>query len=81
MKKWHCNSFMGDSKRRQSSLGDQYRDPDLAPIAPGWPISKRQARAFYIWTTRGAWGGIILLAIFWVVVRFVGPAFGWWHVI
>ncbi|MFM6437038.1 MAG: DUF2839 domain-containing protein, partial [Microcystis panniformis] len=34
----------------------------------------------YKLTTRGAWIGIGVLAGVWVVIRFVGPAFGWWNV-
>jgi hypothetical protein len=29
-------------------------------------------------TTRGAWIGIAALVLFWVIVRFIGPAAGWW---
>jgi hypothetical protein len=29
-------------------------------------------------TTRGAWIGIGSLVLFWVIVRFIGPAAGWW---
>jgi hypothetical protein len=29
-------------------------------------------------TTRSAWIGIGALAVFWVTVRFIGPAAGWW---
>ena len=33
---------------------------------------------FYAITQRGAWIGIGLLAVIWIIVRFVGPAAGWW---
>jgi hypothetical protein len=69
---------MGESKRRKEQLGEKYgKEP---PIFPWLPITKTQANQFVQWTTRGAWGGIVLLVIFWLVVRFVGPAFGWWQV-
>jgi hypothetical protein len=29
-------------------------------------------------TTQGAWIGIGSLVLFWVIVRFIGPAAGWW---
>ncbi|MDX2272581.1 MAG: DUF2839 domain-containing protein [Cyanobacteriota bacterium] len=73
---------MGDAKRRKEELGSKYGDPDqelLFPRLKDIPITKGQARQFYQWSTQGAWAGIILLMVYWVVIRFVGPAFGWWH--
>lgn len=67
---------MGEAKRRQSKLGDDYGQPDR--ILPWLPITKQQSQAFVTWTTRGAWFGIALMILFWVTVRFIGPAFGWW---
>ncbi|RAQ38938.1 hypothetical protein B9S53_24550, partial [Arthrospira sp. O9.13F] len=32
------------------------------------------------WTTKGAWFGISFLVIFWLTIRLVGPALGWWTV-
>lgn len=69
---------MGDSKRRKEALGDKYgQEPNVLP----WlPIKKSQTEQFMNWSTRGAWVGIGLLVVYWVVARFVGPALGWWHV-
>lgn len=72
---------MGEAKRRKTRTS---QDPDQELVFPNLkdiPLTKGQARAIYNWTTRGAWAGIILLAIIWVVIRFVGPAFGWWHLV
>ncbi len=72
---------MGDAKRRKAKMGDKYGDPDQELIFPNFkyfPITKGQARQAYTWTTRGAWAGIIALAIIWIVVRFIGPFLGWW---
>jgi hypothetical protein len=69
---------MGESKRRQSALGDKYGQEEN--ILPWLPITKSQAAQAYKLTTRGAWIGIGVLAGAWVVIRFVGPAFGWWNV-
>jgi len=72
---------MGEAKRRKTRIS---QDPDQELVFPNLkdiPLTKGQARAIYNWTTRGAWTGIILLAIIWVVIRFVGPAFGWWHLV
>lgn len=69
---------MGEAKRRKSALGDKYgQEPTIFP----WlPITKSQAELAYKWTTKGAWIGIGFLVAFWFVIRFVGPAFGWWSV-
>ncbi len=42
------------------------------------PLTRDQADRFVSITTRGAWVGIAALVLFWVIVRFLGPAFGWW---
>jgi hypothetical protein len=69
---------MGDAKRRKESLGEKYgQEPTILP----WlPIKKSQAQQFVQLSTRSAWAGIGLLVVYWVTVRFIGPAFGWWHV-
>ncbi|NJK47101.1 DUF2839 domain-containing protein [Candidatus Gracilibacteria bacterium] len=69
---------MGDSKRRKAALGDKYGQEEK--ILPWLPITKNQADQFYKVTTRGAWVGMGVIAAVWVVIRFVGPAFGWWDV-
>ncbi|MBD1853099.1 DUF2839 domain-containing protein [Leptolyngbya sp. FACHB-711] len=70
---------MGDAKRRKEILGDQYGQE--GNVYPWLPLKKSQAQKFVQWTTKGAWIGIGALVAYWVVVRFVGPAFGWWEVI
>lgn len=69
---------MGEAKRRKTALGEKYgQDPQIFP----WlPITKNQAEQFVNLTTRGAWIGIGFLVVSWIIVRFVGPAFGWWQV-
>jgi hypothetical protein len=42
------------------------------------PLTREQADRFVSLSTRGAWVGIAALVLFWVTVRFLGPAFGWW---
>ena len=70
---------MGESKRRQEALGENYGKPE--PILPGLPISKETAAKFVNWTSRGAWVGIILMVATWLTIRFIGPGFGWWSVV
>ncbi len=69
---------MGDSKRRKETLGEQYGQE--ANVFPWLPVKKSQAAQFVSWSTRGAWIGIGLLVLWWVTVRFIGPALGWWQV-
>ncbi|WP_017324037.1 DUF2839 domain-containing protein [Synechococcus sp. PCC 7336] len=71
---------MGEAKRRQEELGEKYGEPDLEPIWPGAPVNKGQMKQVYELTTRGAWIGIGGMAVYWVVVRIIGPVFGWWHI-
>ena len=42
------------------------------------PLTREQADRFVSLSTRGAWVGIAALVLFWVTVRFLGPALGWW---
>lgn len=69
---------MGEAKRRQQSMGENYGKPE--PIVKGLPISKDMASQFVKWSSRGAWAGIILMIAAWLTIRFIGPGFGWWTV-
>ncbi len=69
---------MGDSKRRKEALGDKYGQEGT--VYPWLPIKKSQAAQFVNLSTKGAWVGIGLLVVYWVVVRFIGPGLGWWQV-
>jgi hypothetical protein len=69
---------MGEAKRRKDALKDKYGQE--ANIFPWLPISKKQATQFVEVANRAAWIGIGLLVLSWVIVRFMGPAFGWWQV-
>lgn len=76
---------MGEAKRRaEQGLPARERKQtaapkDSSPRLVSWlPFSQRQASRFVEVSTKGAWYGIAGLAIFWVTVRFIGPAAGWW---
>ncbi|MBD0309386.1 MAG: DUF2839 domain-containing protein [Microcoleus sp. T1-bin1] len=69
---------MGEAKRRKESIGDEYGKEQR--IVAWLPITKTQSEDFVKWTSRGSWIGIGLLVAWWIVVRFVGPAAGWWVV-
>lgn len=77
---------MGEARRR-SEQGLPPRGPQNKPgaaqensprLAPWLPLTRRQADRFVEVSTRGAWVGIAALVLFWVTVRFIGPAAGWW---
>ncbi len=75
--------FMGEAKRRRD-MGlpprqTEGKPRDASPRVVSWlPLTRKQAQNFMTWTGRGAWAGIGLLVMFWIVVRFIGPALGWW---
>ncbi|MEG4013683.1 MULTISPECIES: DUF2839 domain-containing protein [unclassified Microcoleus] len=69
---------MGEAKRRKESIGDEFGKEER--IVSWLPITKTQSEDFVRWTSRGSWIGISLLVGWWIVVRFVGPAAGWWQV-
>jgi hypothetical protein len=69
---------MGDSKRRKETLGDKYGQEEN--VLPFIPIKKGQAAQFVKWSTFGAWLGIGGLVAYWVTIRLLGPALGWWQV-
>ncbi len=69
---------MGEAKRRKTALGEQYGKE--ARMIPWLPFTKSQAEKLVNWSNRGAWIGIGFLAATWIVVRFLGPALGWWQV-
>jgi len=76
---------MGEARRR-AAQGLPPRQPkpesksvDISPrIVPWFPLTKNQTQQFMAVTTKGAWVGIGAMVFFWVTVRFIGPAAGWW---
>lgn len=73
---------MGEARRR-SEQGLPPRETKgmnekSKPILGILSFSDNQREQFFNITKTGAWIGIILLIIFWVTVRFIGPLAGWW---
>ncbi|MBE9128822.1 MULTISPECIES: DUF2839 domain-containing protein [unclassified Coleofasciculus] len=68
---------MGEAKRRKAALGEKYGQE--ARMVPWLPVTKSQGEQFVKWTTRGAWIGIGFLAVWWLTIRLIGPALGWWE--
>ena len=78
---------MGEAKRRaaqglpprQKKTERPAQGADTSPrLIPWLPFTRNQADRFVAVSTRGAWIGIAALVTFWVTVRFIGPAAGWW---
>ncbi len=77
---------MGEAKRRSSQglppkviKSSRPKPADTSPLIVSWlPLSRNQADQFVTLTTKAAWVGIAALVLFWVTVRFIGPAAGWW---
>ena len=76
---------MGEAKRRSEQGLPPRPKPakakpvDTSPRIASWlPLAQQQGERFVQITTRGAWVGIGALVLFWVIVRFIGPAAGWW---
>ncbi|MEX0587992.1 MAG: DUF2839 domain-containing protein [Cyanobium sp.] len=77
---------MGEAKRRSSQglppkviKSERTKPVDTSPrVAPWLPLTRNQADRFVAISTNGAWVGIAALVVFWLTVRFIGPAAGWW---
>ena len=65
-------------KPKVTTAGGSGPGADSPRLAPWLPLTRQQADQFVQLTTRGAWIGIGALVLFWVTVRFIGPAAGWW---
>ena len=75
---------MGEAKRRKT-LGlppkkNNIKSPtDQSPRLFGWfPITVNQRDNLIKLSIRASWVGIGGLIALWVIVRFIGPAAGWW---
>ena len=75
---------MGEAKRRKLlgiSPKENYIKPksDKSPRLYDWlPITVKQRDTFIKLSIKASWFGIGGLIFLWVVVRFIGPAAGWW---
>tara|TARA_B100000212_G_C27203886_1_gene459966 strand:+ start:479 stop:757 length:279 start_codon:yes stop_codon:yes gene_type:complete len=75
---------MGEAKRRKTlGLSPRKVPPkkeiDDSPRLINWlPITENQKNYFIKLSIRAGWVGIAVLMLLWIVVRFIGPAAGWW---
>jgi Protein of unknown function (DUF2839) len=67
---------MGDAKRRKET-----EKPESKRIVSWLPLTTTQSTEFVRVSTQGAWIGIGLLAFGWLMVRLIGPSFGWWQTV
>jgi Protein of unknown function (DUF2839) len=67
---------MGDAKRRKETP-----TPEAKRIVAWLPLTTTQSADFVRVSTQGAWIGIGLLAFGWLMVRLIGPSFGWWKIV
>ena len=73
---------MGEARRR-SEKGLQPRSiknskNDSTRIVSWFPVTKSQRDQFIQLSIRAGWVGIAALVVLWIIVRFIGPAAGWW---
>ena len=75
---------MGEANRRKKlgispRTNVSVRNTDNSPRLIEWlPITRKQKDDFIKLSIRSSWIGIGLLILLWIVVRFIGPAAGWW---
>ena len=75
---------MGEAKRRkklgQSSKKNNFNSKsDKSPKLFEWlPITINQRDSLIKLSIKACWFGIGSLIVLWIVVRFIGPAAGWW---
>ena len=70
---------MGEARRRsQQGLSPKQVKIKANRSSPLLSITEDKREQFFKITKIGAWVGIISLLVFWIIVRFIGPAAGWW---
>ncbi len=75
---------MGEAKRRKT-LGlapkknkTLIKNDDSPRLFEWLPFTINQRDSLIKLSIKASWFGIGGLVILWIVVRFIGPAFGWW---
>ena len=75
---------MGEAKRRKSlglppKQNNTKSKSDKSPRIFDWlPLTIKQRDNLMKLSIKASWYGIGGLVVLWVVVRFIGPAAGWW---
>ena len=75
---------MGEAKRRQrlglppKKINNKTKSDDSPRLFEWLPLTINQRDNLLKLSVKASWLGIGGLVILWIVVRFIGPAFGWW---
>ena len=74
---------MGEARRRsEKGLPPKQvktaKDSSSKQFFSFFQITEKKREQFFDITKKGAWIGIFILIIFWIIVRFIGPSAGWW---
>ena len=75
---------MGEAKRRKklglsSNKNNLNSEADKSPRLFEWlPLTINQRDNLIKLSIKASWFGIGALVVLWIVVRFIGPAAGWW---
>ncbi len=77
---------MGEARRRaqegllprQTKSKTMNKVDDSPRIIEWLPVTQKQRDQFFDISVKAGWVGIGVLVLIWVVVRFIGPAAGWW---
>ena len=73
---------MGEARRRSEQGLKPRSKKNLSSesrrIVSWFPVTQEQRDQFIQLSIRAGWIGIAALVVLWIIVRFVGPAAGWW---
>ena len=73
---------MGEARRRSEQglkpRAKKHYSNDSPRVVSWFPVTQEQRDQFIKLSIRGGWVGIFVLVLLWVIVRFIGPAAGWW---
>tara|TARA_B100000579_G_scaffold310456_1_gene260074 strand:+ start:251 stop:490 length:240 start_codon:yes stop_codon:yes gene_type:complete len=73
---------MGEARRRtEQGLKPRSKKKSIneSPRIISWfPVTQAQRDQFIQLSIRAGWVGIAALVALWIIVRFIGPAAGWW---
>ncbi len=73
---------MGEARRKTQQglkpLSKKKIRNESPRIVSWFPVTQAQRNQFIQLSIRAGWVGIAALVILWIIVRFIGPAAGWW---
>jgi len=75
---------MGEAKRRKTlglppkNNNSTIKTDDSPRIFKNLPLTVKQRDSLIKLSIKASWFGIGGLILLWVIVRFIGPAAGWW---